>query len=105
MVLPGGGIKRKLQRLNSLTVRAGGQSSTSSCRRPERPERGDQNKKEAEVLNLLCGGDRNNVCPSSHPQVSYIENRIAALNAAGMSGDRRKRVKMFLLLFDGFELL
>lgn len=28
------------------------------------------------------------------PQVSYIENRIAALNAAGMQGDRRRRVKI-----------
>lgn len=27
--------------------------------------------------------------------MSYIENRIAALNAAGIPGDKRRRVKMF----------
>lgn len=27
------------------------------------------------------------------PQVSYIEDRIAALNAAGIQGDRRRRVR------------
>lgn len=30
------------------------------------------------------------------PQVSYIEDRIAALNAAGMQGDRRRRVMTFV---------
>lgn len=49
VVPPRGGVKGKLQRLNSRTVRAGGPGSTSSCRRPERPEPGKKKKTEAEL--------------------------------------------------------
>lgn len=39
----GGGVKGKLQGLNSFTVWAGGQGSTSGRQRPEQPEPGKEN--------------------------------------------------------------
>lgn len=41
-------------------------------------------------VSLLVTGTADNNWFS--PQVSYIEDRIAALNAAGIQGDRRRRV-------------
>lgn len=41
-------------------------------------------------VNLLVAGTAD--VRWSPPQVSYIEDRIAALNAAGIQGDRRRRV-------------